>query len=541
MVKRKQASNSELRSSQIPITVHKYDLSNLRSSAKQYWNVDNIQPYFPPIQKLFKTSDLEHVTEYGIKLDEEVLNVLEADKIRTTLGNAEIHTKVAMILSPYKFMRGEYGGTLGLPTSSEQSSAVFEKLQNPNNASYVGATISAILSQTGCQHFPKVYGIFNGISAEHTIDISDDYGELADRPWFSHNIGKTFDIKLSNDIISNDFKHTRTSRIAIRLGDEMDLGNVEEIEPIPVDDVVMGDLSRVLHDDQEDDDGESDSSSVSTSYIFEVRSCDCDDESEMDEEDESCEPFAWATFKNVPVQITVMEKCEGTIYELMMMNFDNDKHLAWITQLMFAIAYAQRCIGLTHNDLHANNVMYTKTDKEFFYYNSGGVLYKVPTYGYLIKIIDFERGIASIKITGLKEPKLFMSDHFHIDEEAGGQYNYGDYYHSKYPEMKPNPSFDLCRFATSMFWDLFSEGPDHPDYKNLILFQLFMKWLTIDGKSILFSQDDEAHDRYHGFHLYKAIARYCKDNAIPRKEVLAVKGIYEVSSVPEGNTVLLLD
>jgi len=132
-----------------------------------------------------------------------------------------------------------------------------------------------------------------------------------------------------------------------------------------------------------------------------------------------------------------------------------------------------------------------------------------------------------------------MSDHFHIDEEAGGQYNYGDYYHSKYPEMKPNPSFDLCRFATSMFWDLFPEGPEHPDYKNLILFQLFMKWLTVDGKSLLFS-DDEQHDRYHGFHLYKAIARYCKD-AIPRKEVLAVKSLYEVSSVPEGNTVLLID
>ena len=40
--------------------------------------------------------------------------------------------------------------------------------------------------------------------------------------------------------------------------------------------------------------------------------------------------------------------------------------------------------------------------------------------------------LASIKITGLKEPKLFMSDHFHIDEEAGGQYNYGDYYHSNF-------------------------------------------------------------------------------------------------------------
>jgi len=75
--------------------------------------------------------------------------------------------------------------------------------------------------------------------------------------------------------------------------------------------------------------------------------------------------------------------------------------------------------------------------------------YRVPTYGYLIKIIDFERGIGMVKLTGMKEPKLFMSDHFSIDEEAGGQYNFEQWYVSKYPVIKPNPSFDLVRLATS--------------------------------------------------------------------------------------------
>jgi len=231
-----------------------------------------------------------------------------------------------------------------------------------------------------------------------------------------------------------------------------------------------------------------------------------------------------------------MEKCEGTLYELMMLNPETEKHLAWISQVIFALAYAQRTIGLTHNDLHANNVMYVATTTEYYYYNSGGVLYRVPTYGYTIKIIDFERGIASIKVTGMKEPKLFMSDHFCTEEEAGGQYNYGDYYVSKYPEMKPSASFDLARLATSLFWDIFPE----PETENP-LYKFFIKWLTLDDNtSVMFGKKDPHHDRFHGFHLYKAIARYCKDNAVPRKEIVTLKAIYGVESA-DGNTVLMID
>jgi hypothetical protein len=224
-----------------------------------------------------------------------------------------------------------------------------------------------------------------------------------------------------------------------------------------------------------------------------------------------------------------------------MKHSETEKHLAWVTQLMFALAYAQKVIGLTHNDLHANNVMYLETDREFLYYNCGGILYKVPTYGYVIKVIDFERSIASIKLPGMKTPKVFMSDQYHIDEEAGGQYNYGDYYVPRYPEIKPNPSFDLVRFATSIFWDLFPEGPDCSEYSNNPLFKLFMRWLTLeDGTSILFSKLDNMHDRFHGFHLYKAIARLCKDNAVPRKEVVEVRELYETQETPNAS-VLLID
>ena len=537
MVKRtKQSQTGELKSSQIPLSIHKYDLSLLRQSALTHWNIQNIQPYFPPIEKLFKSSDLENVSEYGIRFNEESVTVLGPDKIRTANGlTVDVHRKTTMLVSPYKWMRGEYGSSLGLPSSIEQATSAMHKIQNSNNAAYVGALISGILSQSACPHFPKVYGLFTGTTTKHIIDISDDYGELSERPWFSQNIGKMFDVKLSEEIQeSTEFKHTRTARIAIQLGEHIELGDVQELETPHIQDVQMADLNRVLHDEEEGEDDTSDSSSVSTSYVFQVRSCKCDDE-DSDDDAESCEPFAWATFKDVPIQVTLMEKCEGTLYELMMLNPETEKHLAWISQVMFALAYAQRTIGLTHNDLHANNVMYVSTTTEWYYYNCGGVLYRVPTYGYTIKIIDFERGIACVKIAGMKEPKLFMSDHFCMEEEAGGQYNYGDYYVSKYPEMKPNPSFDLARLATSLFWDIFPEAQTEN-----VLYKFFVKWLTLDdGTSVMFGKKDPHHDRFHDFHLYKAIARYCKD-AVPRKEIASLKAIYGVESA-DGNAVLMID
>ena len=71
---------------------------------------------------------------------------------------------------------------------------------------------------------------------------------------------------------------------------------------------------------------------------------------------------------------------------------------------------------------------------------------------------------------------------------------------------------------------------------------LFKKWLTLeDGTSVLFGKEDPHHDRYHGFTLYKAIARYCKDTAVPRKELLSIKSLYEIPAVPLGEVALNID
>ena len=523
----------ELKTTPVPLQVQRYrDLANIRAGS-HYWNAKHIQPFFPPIETLFKTDDLENVQEYGLKFDDQITSITSKDTIQTTSGPKKVHIKPTMILSPFKWMRGDYSTSLGLPSTVDQSETVQKKLQSRNNAAYVGALFSAAFSQTGCIHFPKVYGVFSGISEHHTINISDDYGDLMDKPWFSQNIGHTFELKLDEDISSSAFKHTRSARTEMEIGGDMLLEGVEEMEGIPSDQVDLPEMKPVFGSPDEEDDDESDSSSVSTSYVFAVHSCECSVQDD-DEVEGSDTGFAWATFNNVPVQYTIMEPCEGTLHKLFTDIPDTTKHFAWLTQVVFALAYVQRTFGYVHNDLHSNNVMYIQTDKEFLYYKVGDKSYKVPTYGYLIKLIDFERGTGSIRVAGMKEPKLFMSDHFAVNEEAGGQYNTEPFFVPNILIVKPNPSFDLVRLATSLFWDLFPNGPD--SNCNDPVYLALMKWLKIDDKNILFSTGNPKHERYHGFQLYKAIARFSKD-AVPRKEI----DLLPTTSIPLNEKYLLIE
>ena len=522
----------ELKSTPLPVQVGKIKgLETIRQGASEHWGVDHIQPFFPPLESLFKVEAVsDGWREYGIKLDAPVQSITGSTSITVADGSpATVHIKQTAILSPLKWMRGDYGNALGLPATQNDAAEMYAKLQLPHNAAYVGSLFSALLSQTKCIHFPQIYGVFSGIAKKHTVDISDDYCDLVDRPWFAQNIGKTFELKLADQLEEvGGFQHTRNARVEMHLGDDIELGEVEELEGIAPSETphIPSMEHQAIEGESVDTETNSETSSVSTAYIFEVESCNCSEASEMSDEDEenADDGFAWATVSNIPVQLTVMERCEGTLYQLMCLNPETEKHWAWMSQVVFALFFAQRTLGFVHNDLHSNNIMYVKTDKEWLWYKADDEVFKIPTYGYIIKIIDFERGNGSVRIAGMKHPKIFMSDHFALNEEAAGQYNCDPFYNSKIETIKPNPSFDLVRLATSLFWDLFPEGPEHPEYAENQLFRALKTWLTLeDGTSILFGKKSSNHDRYHGFELYKAIARYCKDTAVPRKELSRFK------------------
>ena len=535
----------DLRTSNIHLDVQKCsNLQGLQEQAQKFWGLRRIQPYFPSIQKLFKLENVRMPYHYGLKLRLPIQTISSDAAVYVSGREVPIHLKKTMLYSPYHVMHGEYAGT-GLPNTDDVSAEPL-RIQNPYNAAYVGSLASLVLSESECQHFPRVYGVFSGISERHVLDISDDYEDLCDRPWFSQNIGHFFDLRLRKPEVP-------VLELA-ESSEDIDLGAVD-LEPmnIPTPPVLPSAFDGDAEETPEEM-GESDS--CSTDYIFGVRSCASDSEGEEDDDDsgseetgsgfsqeEHDEAFAHAVFKDAPIQITVMEKCEGTLYTLFKENHDVSKRCAWIAQVIFALAYVQRTFAFVHNDLHVMNVMHVPTTAEFFYYNVGGKSYRVPTYGKLIKIIDFDRASFSVKVPKMKESKFFMSDQFHQDEEAGGQYNVAPFYNPKYPEIKPNPSFDLVRLATSLFWDCFPNGLDD-DYCSNPLFKMFVSWLTLpDGKSILFRdpENGDFSERYRGFHLYKAIARYCRDTAVPRKQIEKFGAVYITDKVPRGETCLVIE
>lgn len=508
------------------------------------WDLKNVQPFFPPLETLFKTEAVSGRHEYGVRLSEEIESVVDADHIKVGKGRVvPIHRKTTMILSPFKWMRGDYGA-LGLPKPEDVASDMQKTLQSPHTAGYVGAMASIVLSESGCIHFPKVYGVYTALSTKHTIDVSDDYEDLSERRWFAENLGKTFDLKLrqaEDTTGGGGFTHTRGQRPGVQLGEEIDvLDLISDVEADHVSEpsVHTCEDSRSFMDSQSDRD--SASSSESSEDDFDIRSCDCEDDSDEEEfDDDDGEAFAWATFKDVPVITTVMEKCDGTFYDLIKKHPEPEKHAAWVAQMVFALAYAQRNYGFTHNDLHGNNVMYVPTEQSHLYYKHNGVAYRVPTFGYVMKIIDFDRSIVSIRLIGMKEPRQFVSSQFQTDDEAAGQYNIEPFFSPSHPRIAPNPSFDLCRFATSMFWDMFPEGPNH-DYTHP-LFGVFKQWMSqVDGSSVFFREKADRHDRYHGFDLYKAIARYCKDSPTPRREIAKLT-VFVTPSVPLGAACLFLE
>ena len=530
---------TELRTTVLPLEVHKLtNLQGLRENSEKMWNLKRIQPLFPPLEQLFKLESLRMPYHYGIRTRNPIQTIATPTSVYVGGSEIQVHRKTTLVLPAYRIMRGDFG-TSGLPCDRENADEEHARLHSAHTAAYVGALANVLLSETGCIHFPDVYGTFTGIATKHTIDISDDYEDLADRPWFAQNLGHFFELKLKPSVVPEQ-------QTPLQLGENITL-DAEELAPLEsnatpaaLDEESDSDLP-FEEDDSEDD-------STSTGYVFGVHTCSSDGsfyEDGIGFEDDEEEPFAEAVFHDVCVQTTVMQKCEGTLYKLLKEHGSSEHRIAWLAQVVFALAFAQRTLGLVHNDLHVNNVMYVSTTREYLYYNIGGRQYRIPTFGYIMKIIDFDRATFSVKLPGMREPRFFMSDQFHPNEEAGGQYNVEPFYTAKYPEIKPNPSFDLVRLATSIFWDCYPRGPLHEEYAADPLFQILMKWLTLpDGSSILFRNlaEKDVHERYAGFHLYKAIARYCKGTAVPRIQIekLGTPYLY-TDRLPLGESCLTIE
>jgi hypothetical protein len=191
-----------------------------------------------------------------------------------------------------------------------------------------------------------------------------------------------------------------------------------------------------------------------------------------------------------------LEKCEDTLDSLLEKKLlTNDSGLSALFQIVMILITLQKTFDFTHNDLHVNNVMYVTTDIEYLYYKYENMYYKVPTYGRIYKIIDFGRAIYRFS------NKQFCSDSFARNGDGWTQYNCAPFFDKYKEEIAPNYSFDLTRLACSVV-EIIAE--DHY-LSNSAFITVLNDWLCDDnGVSVLYRENKI---RYHGFKLYKMIAK----------------------------------
>jgi hypothetical protein len=223
-----------------------------------------------------------------------------------------------------------------------------------------------------------------------------------------------------------------------------------------------------------------------------------------DDHDDEYEIFA--IFNEFPVQITCLECVDITLDKYMQENKIGDEQWKGILfQIIIILTTYQKCFDFTHNDLHTENIMLKETTVKYINYKLENIYYRIPTFGYICKIIDFGRA------TFRYGKHMFCSDSYSKDGDATGQYNYGPYYNRKREKRYPNYSFDLCRLSCSLLDHFLEEDRDVVDTD---LYREVNSWSKdSNGKSILYKRNFQ--ERFPGFQLYIMIAKLAQ-GAIPK-------------------------
>jgi len=246
-----------------------------------------------------------------------------------------------------------------------------------------------------------------------------------------------------------------------------------------------------------------------------------DDSGSSGESDNAYSVFV--ELKSYPVMMIFQEEADGVLDDLL----EDDEAVgapqgspewearwtAWTFQVIAALCAAQGVLGFTHNDLHTNNIVWTATDDSWLFYKSrDGTVWRVPTYGRILRLIDFGRAIFRVG------EEWFISDDYESGGDAEGQYNFGRIQRARNPAIYPNPSFDLCRYAVSIMEALFPEMPIENLEGEILsqegrwviretespLWNLLWSWLLDkDGKNVL--REENGDERFPDFDLYQHI------------------------------------
>jgi hypothetical protein len=487
-----------------------------------------------------------------------------------------------------------------------------KKMHDPNNSSYVDSFFTYLTSQAlhthGFVHGIDFYGSFLANQDEFTVNVYDELEYFNTCDFFLKHKNKLFrldDGRGDDDVATGKFNSTQTSKpimtIGEDMGDELSL-SLEDNAACAFDDVFVAAASAASGSDNaatgllnleecviadpdddhlrifsgsnsDDSDSCSSRSSASSDECHDNENDDNDDGNQSDGSNSSKhsgsnsskhsgsnsdgsnsdgsnssdgdDEVHNAHIFNFPVNAIIMEKCDNTLDSLMYgrNELSEPEWAAALMQIIMTLIAYQHMFAFTHNDLHTNNVMFVKTEKKFLHYLYNGVYYRVPTHGRIIKIIDFGRAI--YKYRG----QTMVSDSFDRTGDAATQYNCEPYMNPKKPRLDPNPSFDLCRLACSLFdyfvEDIRNEAEYDATLKESRVASMVVEWLKDDKeRNVLYKKNGD--ERYPDFKLYKMIARTVHGAvphdqlskpmfahfAIPRKQINGKPHIMDIDALP---------
>ena len=539
---------------------YKKNNNNLLFSELENNGFSEIQNYIPIYSEFFELSknnynQINLNSKYSISTIEDthdsnffLINV--EDKNKENLKKISFF-KYSPLLNPLKFLTGKYkkinknsklNPTLNCEYSDKDSH--LKKIYDSNNTSYVDGFFSFLSSKLLNHHDftfgNDYYGSFLGIQKEFNTNVFDDLDYLHQSEFFHKNKGEMF--KMDNFDASLLDDDTRKYREKIIMEDsneplsideidndsfdnvfELTVENLEKLNEIDLNSNIV--YQKLKNKSNSDVSSNTDTSSNISEVLSEYDSdttdsdntdSDCDnDDDTSDDNDEtiiSCSNSDISEYSssmdenincviyNFPVQIICMEHMHETLDSYIESNEMSD--LEWkscLIQILFILTTYQKCFDFTHNDLHTNNIMYVKTEKQHIYVKYDSQYYKIPTFGKIFKIIDFGRAIYKFK------GKQLCCDSYNFKEDAANQYNFEPYKNPNKPEILPNKSFDLCRLGCSLYDYFVDDFRDENNEENEIV-KLMIKWTRDDkNQNILYKKN--GHERYPDFKLYKMISR----------------------------------
>lgn len=525
------------------------------------------QTYFPTLEVLFPSLE-DQISDAPTLAASELLVDMSANGV-ATVEDLLTHTKrqvstwirAVHLVEPVAVMSGEYvlPADGALPASRAPWQRALRKLNDPYNEAYTDAVMACMASRLvetkRSPHFCRFFGTFSGRVPEYRFNITDDMPEIEGERWYREGLqSRAFRIMAVDPWdpavcaeVHQPWEDVRTKldqiQDALSVSDEEE-GSGDESSGTESDGISSEEGSS--DELQETDDLEVEGTAVVNRQRVRLSRLSGPHSEESGESSMTDDVEYTALLPNFPVQLTVLERCDGTMDDLMeeeiaedasdcMRQTKENRWTAWIFQVIAGLAAAQQAYDFVHNDLHTNNIMWTGTGQTHLYYHITGApggdrYYRVPTYGRIMKIIDFGRATFRPPAAATAN-RLWLPDAYAPEGDAHGQHNCGAYFRQGEPKVVPNKSFDLCRLAVAMLDTLWPEPPAAVQPRRVLtrepgriqhetespLWNLLWLWLTDrNGQNVLVAPDGS--ERYPNFNLYCAIARDVQ-NAVPAQQL----------------------